>query len=39
MKTIGQMADVIAWKNYLQQQKGTSSFSEDDIKKKVGEVI
>ncbi len=39
MKTIGQMADVVAWKNYLQQQKGNSSYSEEEIRKKVGEVF
>jgi hypothetical protein len=39
MKTVGQMADVIAWKNYLQQQKVNSPVSEDDIRKKVEEVI
>jgi hypothetical protein len=39
MKTVGQMADVIAWKNYLQQQKGNAPVSEDEIRKKVEEVI
>lgn len=39
MKTVGQMADVIAWKNYLQQQKGFTQVNENDIRKKVEEVI
>jgi hypothetical protein len=39
MKTVGQMADVIAWKNYLQQQRGNSTVSEDEIRKKVMEII
>lgn len=39
MKTFGQMADVIAWRNYLQQQKGITQVNENDIRKKVEEVI
>jgi hypothetical protein len=39
MKTIGQMADVVAWKNYLVQKKNENIMSESEIRSKVDSII
>jgi len=39
MKTVGHLADHLAWKNYLKQKKGASAFSDDEIKRKVDAIL
>lgn len=39
IKTLGHLADELAWKNYLKQKKGFEPVTENDIRKKVDAIL